>query len=449
MPGKIKSNCALLVLIIYCLTLNICLGVDTLPESQVKSENSHQTNTNAGNFAISVWPNGAKSSDEFCDWQKRTRNQLKRVLGIPESRPALNAKKRDELEHDGIILEKWIFASEPGSIIPAILYRPKKVTLKMPAIVLTYGHGSGKAAWAYHYAAQVYAKLGIVVLAIDPLGEGERNSTGRLGSREHDSQQFDARAIKANRLIMGKLVFDTMRGIDFLTERTDIDNERIGVAGHSLGGAVAGWMAALDERVKLALVCGWAYDDVITYEGKSCTRLPNQLMRKICSWQEYASLSAPHCAVLLMNGDADTIIDRKNNGVAWKNTKAVAENTDRIYQQLKSKNPFNCWFESKAGHRPFFAYKEAVVFVHKTIGTPNYTISEIEKLPTIGAAKWCVANSVKLEKLYGTELHERGSTLIDLNIRSTSIDNLKCLHKSEVGSANYTIEGWLQAMDDQ
>ncbi|MDP6749872.1 MAG: hypothetical protein QGH37_23160 [Candidatus Poribacteria bacterium] len=36
---------------------------------------------------------------------------------------------------------------------------------------------------------------------------------------------------------MGKLVFDTMRGIDFLLQRDDIDPERIGVAGNSLGGA--------------------------------------------------------------------------------------------------------------------------------------------------------------------------------------------------------------------
>ena len=45
-------------------------------------------------------------------------------------------------------------------------------------------------------------------------------------------------------------------------QRDDIDHDRIGVAGNSLGGAKAGWMAAVEPRIKMAIVSGWAYHDI-------------------------------------------------------------------------------------------------------------------------------------------------------------------------------------------
>ena len=72
---------------------------------------------------------------------------------------------------------------------------------------------------------------------------------------------------------MGKLVFDTMRGVDFLMERDDIDHRRIGVAGYSLGGAKAAWMAALDPRksqiVELKFFGGLTMDEIADTVGVS------------------------------------------------------------------------------------------------------------------------------------------------------------------------------------
>jgi cephalosporin-C deacetylase-like acetyl esterase len=70
------------------------------------------------------------------------------------------ADRRGEFEHDGIVVEKWIFTSEPGSRVPAVLYRPKEADAPMPALVLTFGHGGSKSQWQYNYAGQVFAKMG-------------------------------------------------------------------------------------------------------------------------------------------------------------------------------------------------------------------------------------------------------------------------------------------------
>jgi len=255
--------------------------------------------------------------------REQLRGELRTLLGIPTDRCDLAPEFRGKLERDGLVIEKWVWTSEPGSQVPSVLYRPKNSAGRMPAIVLTFGHGGSKSQWQYLYAGQLYAKLGLACLALDPIGEEERHVKGKMGTRAHDPEAVHRQADAAGRLIMGKLVFDTMRGIDFLATRKDIDADRIGVAGNSLGGAKAGWMLALDTRLKLAIVSGWAFDDLLLEYGKFCTRVPNQRLRKLCTWPEFLSLAAPQCAVLIMNGDADTIIDRDGDGVAWRGTRAA------------------------------------------------------------------------------------------------------------------------------
>jgi dipeptidyl aminopeptidase/acylaminoacyl peptidase len=126
------------------------------------------------------------------------------MLGIPDTRVPLRAERRGELEWDGIVIEKWVFTGEPGSRVPAVLYRPKRPAGRLPAIVLTFGHGGSKSQWQYNYAGQLYARMGLVCLALDPIGEEERHRQGRQGTRAHDPKSFSDRADRAGRLIMGK-----------------------------------------------------------------------------------------------------------------------------------------------------------------------------------------------------------------------------------------------------
>ncbi len=392
-------------------------------------------------------PSGRPSADNpaaFRDWKSDTRRKLSAMLGIPRKRVALDAEKRGEIEWDGIVIEKWVFTSEPGSRVPAVLYRPKNPKGPMPAIVFTFGHGGSKSQWQYNYGGQLFARLGLACLALDPLGEEERHAKGRLGTRAHDPKSVSDRADAAGRLIMGKLVFDTMRGIDFLVQRDDINSERIGVAGNSLGGAKAGWMAALEPRIKMAIVSGWAYHDA-GLRTKYCTRLPNERMRQWLTWTDYAALAAPHCAVLLANGDADWVID-KGDPAVWEGTRRVVQRAASVYEQLGVRGGIRAWFEPDGGHRPYFAYKESLEWIHQHLGTPAMTIQQIRALPTINSGRWCDRHGIVLEKLYGTPLHQRGATLPDLGLRPTPREKLSCLKPGELGSPEFTVEGWLKAI---
>ncbi len=449
--------CRLIRLFGLCLTLGNSLFATEYVIGQVypKSENPDSENNKTDSTAAAklqkeisagIVDENAVSTKESNAWaeivthQQESRQKLRELLGIPTDHFPLEIESRGQVEHDGIIIEKWVFCSEPGSRIPAVLYRPKSPHGLMPAIVLTYGHGCSKSHWAYNYAGLLYAKLGIATLACDPIGEEERHIKGELGTRAHDPETIHRRADQAGRLIMGKFVFDAMRCIDFLKQRSDIDPDRIGIVGHSLGGATAGWVVTIDPRIKMALVCGWAYDDTA---GKFCTNVPNQRMRQFYTWSQYAALGATHSAILIMNGDADEIIDRDQNGKVWQGTKKSVADVERMCPQLRNLGGVKDWLEPEGGHRPYFLYKEALEWIHHHLSTPNWTLEQIRQLPVVNAGRWCDAHDIKLEPLYGTWRHERGATLADFKLTPNRREDLRCLRPSELGMPEFTLEGWL------
>jgi dienelactone hydrolase len=48
------------------------------------------------------------------------------------------------------------------------------------------------------------------------------------------------------------MVYDTLRGLDYLLARPEVDTARVGTLGMSMGSTMAWWVAALDPRIKLA-----------------------------------------------------------------------------------------------------------------------------------------------------------------------------------------------------
>lgn len=118
-----------------------------------------------------------------------------------------------------------------------------------------------------------------------------------------------------------------------------------------------------------------------------------------------------------------------------------------MYEALGAEGKIRAWFEADGGHRPYFAYKEALEWIHQHLGTPAMTLEEIRALPTLNSGQWCDEYDIKLERLYGTPLHQRGATLLDLGLHPTPRGKLSCLTSDELGSPPFTIEGWLQQIE--
>lgn len=188
--------------------------------------------------------------------QAEVRQKLLALLhGLPNTTNPLNARTTSTLDGDGYVIEKVIFESQPRFPVTGNLYRPK-ASGKHPAILFSLGHwNEGKPA-AQTIAANL-AKKGFVVLAYDPIGQGERLQfyDARLGESLPGgsvNQHFTAgiEAVMAGDTFARYMIWDSKRAIDYLVSRPEVDASRIGASGCSGGGTQTTFISALDDRIK-------------------------------------------------------------------------------------------------------------------------------------------------------------------------------------------------------
>jgi hypothetical protein len=140
--------------------------------------------------------------------------------------------------------------------VTANVFVPASGQGPFPAIVVTPGHGAGKQS-EYNWGAN-FARVGIVALVVDPLGQGERfqhydpdlenSKIERLGEHEHASLS----ALLIGDHVSRYFINDGIRGVDYLAARADVDANRIGAFGCSGGGTVTAYLAALEPRIRAA-----------------------------------------------------------------------------------------------------------------------------------------------------------------------------------------------------
>jgi cephalosporin-C deacetylase-like acetyl esterase len=186
------------------------------------------------------------------------RAKLLEILGgLPDYHGPLNARVTGRVTNPAYTMEKVIFESLPRYYITANLYRPNQPG-RYPAVLMSAGHTMLGKTENHRMAANLAAK-GFVALAYDPLGLGERmqaydRRTGRgiAGCCANEHLQAGAQSMLIGQSVARYFVWDSMRGIDYLVSRPDVDPERVGAAGCSGGGCQTTYLAALDPRVKAA-----------------------------------------------------------------------------------------------------------------------------------------------------------------------------------------------------
>jgi cephalosporin-C deacetylase-like acetyl esterase len=187
---------------------------------------------------------------EYQAWTRRTFFEL--IGGLPERTP-LELRTTGAFERDGYRLEKVVYQSRPGLFVTANLYLPKSGTAPHPAVLFHMGHAAeGKANAGYQRCCQGLARLGYVVLAFDPMGQGER-SVSRQGPTDQHS------AAGRQMLLLGETVtafqlWDAIRSLDVLAAHPAVDAKRIGSTGQSGGGTLTMLLAAADDRLAAAAV---------------------------------------------------------------------------------------------------------------------------------------------------------------------------------------------------
>ena len=210
--------------------------------------------------------------------REKMKATLQDLLGDIPARPAkLKVKTVSREVKNGYILEKFLIDNEIDSHIPGYLAIPTNVKGKVPVIVGLHGHGSSKDnifGYNSNTGQDVMALLishGFAVCAIDSYFNGERLGTGPAGELERQQRGSDQELsqFKINlwfgRSLWGMQLRDEQIAIDYLVSRPEIDAERIGIEGMSMGSTRAWWLAALDDRVKavVGVACFTRYKELI------------------------------------------------------------------------------------------------------------------------------------------------------------------------------------------
>lgn len=181
----------------------------------------------------------------------RLQQRFRAAVGLnpwPKRTP-LRAQLLGETLKDGYKVQRLTFESRPGFVVTANIYVPTSPNgrERFPAVLCPVGH------WPYAKAQpQVQArciglaKLGFIALTYDPFGQGERAVEGN----GHD-EYF--RILLAGRDNMSYMLWDTMRALDYLLTRQDVDPDRIGCTGASGGGLNTLYVSALDERIAVVV----------------------------------------------------------------------------------------------------------------------------------------------------------------------------------------------------
>jgi cephalosporin-C deacetylase-like acetyl esterase len=184
------------------------------------------------------------------------RKILDLIGGLPDRSGPVPVKQFGAVSGDGFRIEKIAYQSLPNFYVTANVFVPASGVGPFPAILVTPGHGAGKQS-EFNWGAN-FARAGIVALLVDPLGQGERmqhwdteiasSKIERLGEHEHAS---------LSNLLIGDhvsryFINDGMRGLDYLSERKDVDAKHLGAFGCSGGGTITAYLAALDPRVSVA-----------------------------------------------------------------------------------------------------------------------------------------------------------------------------------------------------
>ena len=110
----------------------------------------------------------------------------------------------------------------------------------------------------------------------------------------------------------GVMFWDDLRTVDYLVTRPEVDSDRIGCVGLSVGGLRSCHLAALDDRIKAAVVIGWMTSFPTQLRARirhtiGHTKLVPGLMRQM-DYPDVAALAMPG-ALLVINGSRDTLFE--------------------------------------------------------------------------------------------------------------------------------------------
>lgn len=291
-------------------------------------------------------------SNDLSSWKASARAALLDHLLYSPEPVQPNPQLVSRTDRGAYFEEMLWFSTAPDVRVPAYLLIPKNRKLPAPAIVALHDHGAfylwGKEKLvatddehpslrefkANYYAgrsiASDLAASGYVVIVIDMFYWGERRlllNTDPAGFRDRSRmseagvREFNARSAKLVELTSralavagvtwtGVMTWDDIRTIDYLVTRPEVDPERIGCVGLSIGGYRATHLTALDSRVKASVIVCWMTSfsrQLDRLNGIDFLNIVPGLYHKL-DYPDVVAMGMP-AATLVISGTRDELFD--------------------------------------------------------------------------------------------------------------------------------------------
>ena len=190
----------------------------------------------------------ASTYSTLSEWQQRAQGIREGILRgaelwpLPKKCP-LNPIIHSKRVYDGYSVENVAIESLPGVFVTGSLYAPTKGSGPFPAVLCPHGHwGSANDYGRFRPDMQrrcaTLARMGAMVFAYDMVGYGDWANAGWKHTRPK---------------VFKLQLWDSIRLVDFLTSRADVDPKRIAVTGASGGGTQSFMLTAVDDRVAVSI----------------------------------------------------------------------------------------------------------------------------------------------------------------------------------------------------
>ena len=297
----------------------------------------------------------ARTRAEAEAWQRELAAKLTDLVGgFPAARSPLRPHTIDVRSFPGYRREKVVFDSRDGVSVLAYVLTPSATPSPAPAMICVPGHGRGvddivgideqgrdrtnKDGYQHDFAIQV-AEAGIAAVAIEPMGFGCRRDAlnAARGLAQKGCEPIAGGALMLGQTTIGWRVWDIMRTIDYIATRADLDSSRVGCMGISGGGTATLFAAALDPRVRVAMVSG--YLNTFRDSVGSLAHCVDNYVPGILNWAEMhdiAGLIAPR-PLFVESGERDHIFPLHASVASFQAVRAIYQvfgAQDRIEQEV-------------------------------------------------------------------------------------------------------------------
>ena len=243
--------------------------LDRFPEERLNATSTGQVLTSLGGRSV-VQLNADRaeasiSKSEFLNASMNTakvraqaEKALAGLLALPQQRLPLHSRVRSSNPRNSVVIEEVQFESEPGMRIPGWFLRPSTSRHRLPTVLYLTDDGEDDVVAEPGSMDRVLA-AGYAVCAISPRGLG-LTVLRFPGAGPHYygglplEERFAWTCLVMGRPIVGQKVWDTLRAIDYLISRPDVDASTIRIVGVGSLGLAAMMAALLDQRVRSVLV---------------------------------------------------------------------------------------------------------------------------------------------------------------------------------------------------